>query len=129
MPSERVTVPVGTYWGRWCIVREAAPEMRAGRKGSITRVLARCCCGDERVVWWEDLRAHRSTGCHRGRCRNAWLYSQGALQARGVEAARSLARALYEEGVDVLETARYLLTHAQGRMGAKSRKLLEGAEP
>jgi hypothetical protein len=82
--------------GRWTIIRHEAPERRRPScPQQRRRVLARCVCGLEKVVWTDDIVAGRSTGCDSHRCKarwevacdfrkrlDAWLHETGRLELK-----------------------------------------------
>ncbi len=77
-------IPTGIFEGtRWTVLGPASPGHRRG--GSRARLKCRCSCGDERLVFVEDLTAGRSRGCPSARCRadfNAATLSQRTLEAK-----------------------------------------------
>lgn len=58
----------GDVRGRWTVVRRATPEQRGDSMRA--RVLCRCVCGIENVVWVGDLQRERSLGCKYASCRH-----------------------------------------------------------
>lgn len=56
-------IPPGTRFGRWTVVRAAAPDSRGRRC-----VFARCVCGEERPVSVWSLRHGQSRGCSKKSC-------------------------------------------------------------
>jgi hypothetical protein len=53
--------------GRWTIVRDVAPATRDLNRRR-RRVLARCFCGRECIIWLDDIQQGRSHGCRSRRC-------------------------------------------------------------
>jgi hypothetical protein len=63
-----VTAAVQTY-GRWTVIRAAAPEQRRpSSPAKRARALVVCVCGYRKIVWQDDLHEGRSTGCESRRC-------------------------------------------------------------
>lgn len=58
----------GDVHGRWTVVRRATPELRDGCMRP--RVVCRCVCGWEQIVWVGDIQRGRSTGCRFASCRH-----------------------------------------------------------
>lgn len=64
------SVRVGSTWGRWTVLRHAAPAPRYGAGFARARVHVRCVCGHETDVWVCDLQASNGTrGCRSVVCR------------------------------------------------------------
>lgn len=68
----RRRVEVGSIWGRWEVVRRAAPAQRYREPGTRARVLVRCVCGLEQLVFVCDLQSRKTRGCTSLRCRMRW---------------------------------------------------------
>lgn len=62
-------VPIGSTFGRWKVERYAPPAHRAGDAYMRPRVLVRCACGHEQLVFEVDLKRGRTGGCRSSRCR------------------------------------------------------------
>jgi hypothetical protein len=63
-------VVVGQTYGRWTVLKLAAPLKRAqSDTGMQSRAVTRCVCGHEQVSWLKDLELGRSAGCRSLKCR------------------------------------------------------------
>lgn len=78
----------GSTHGRWTVIRLATPEPRDGCMRA--RVLCRCVCGHEQMVWLGDIQRGRSVGCRFASCRHRW------------EATRALRKVLPQQTVEQL---------------------------
>ncbi len=54
--------------GRWTIVARRARVQRRPGEAPRERVLVRCVCGFERIVWLQDIQTGRTTGCDSRLC-------------------------------------------------------------
>jgi hypothetical protein len=59
--------------GRWTIVARRARVQRRPGEAPRERVLVRCVCGQERVVWLQDMQTGRTTGCESRLCAARYL--------------------------------------------------------
>lgn len=60
-------VQVGQQFGRWTVVRHAAPKRDSeGKRRS--RATVRCVCGAEAVLYERSLKAGRASGCPSVEC-------------------------------------------------------------
>jgi len=58
---------------RWRVIREVTPAKRyPSSRQRNRRLLVRCTCGVERVVFECDMLAGRTHGCRSDKCRAAW---------------------------------------------------------
>lgn len=69
----------GSTHGRWTVLRLATPELRDGDMRS--RVLCRCVCGWEQMVWLGDIQRGRSLGCKHAACRHRYDAAQALRRA------------------------------------------------
>lgn len=67
---------------RWLVVRHATPAQRnVGRPLWQARVVVRCVCGTQRIVWEWDLVHGRSRGCPSAACRRVSARSEVVMAA------------------------------------------------
>lgn len=64
----------GTTHARWTVIRRATPEQRDGDMRA--RVVCKCACGWEQIVWVGDLQRKRSLGCRFAACRHRYASAQ-----------------------------------------------------
>lgn len=86
------TFQAGEVHGRWTVVRRATPELRDGCMRP--RVVTRCVCGWEQIVWVGDIQRRRSLGCRFAACRHREIARQALrrhLPAQTVEQLLELA--------------------------------------
>jgi len=101
-PTPKVLpLPLGAEVGRWRIVRRAAPEPMAGRRGKLRRVVVECVCGVESITFERYLKLGRTLGCPSKSCRITWERSQGMLEHLGLDTVRSICRRARETGISI----------------------------
>lgn len=71
-------IETGTTFGRWTVVRRAAPARRSSAESyDRARVVVKCVCGRERYAFEVDLRSARTRGCSSSKCAAKWDAVQG----------------------------------------------------
>lgn len=89
-------------FSRWTVLRNTAPAKRRPSESNVReRVLCRCVCGCEQIVWMEDLKTERSKGCSSTLCRSRWEAANVARVAMNAALDRWLVEAAQAERLQV----------------------------
>lgn len=67
--------------GRWTIVARVARGQRRPGEAMREKVLVRCVCGLERIVWLQDMQTGRTTGCDSRACAARYLVADDIRHA------------------------------------------------
>jgi len=92
-------VQVGERFGRYKVVRHAAPTLTSG--GLRATVTVECVCGHENVVLEAELKRGRSAGCSSKSCYWRWHHG-GELEPLTHEAMRQVYQRYAEGGADAV---------------------------